>query len=97
MAIFPGKTIRLKALGVVDLSGTPITSPSSITLVIVDNYGVQQLSTTGITNDGAGNYHYDYTIPNLALNGTVTWKYRYTITNGSYVDVAESSFTIFPL
>ena len=98
MALYPGKTVRLKALNVLDLAGAPITNPTSITLVVVDNYGVQQLSTTSITNDGAGNFHYDYTISSLlTLNNPVVWKYRYTITNGSYVDIEESSVTIFPL
>jgi len=92
---YPGETIRLSALGVTDLNLNPITSPTAEQLVIVDNNGNIVSTQTSLVNDGSGNFHYDFTLPSTAPYGT--WKFRFTITNGSYVKVMESTFTVFQL
>lgn len=99
MGIYAGDQIRLKALNVVDLNGSAITAPTATQLVVKDQDGNQLLSTTsGIVNDGGGNFHYDYTIPATpAPMAPETWTYEFTVTNGTYQKSEKSTFTVNPL
>jgi uncharacterized protein YfaS (alpha-2-macroglobulin family) len=87
-----GTTVRLKALDVVDVNGDPITSPSSTTIYVKKSDGTVTTITSGISNDGSGNYHYDLQIATADPVGG--WIYQWSISNSPYNDNAQDSFTV---
>lgn len=92
--LFLGETIRLSALGVVDDSGTSITAPTAISLAIVRPDGTTYATVTQatITNDGSGNYHYDFLMPANEQFGL--WQAKWTFTNGAYVGEFALPFSV---
>ena len=91
--IFQGESVRLKALNVLDITEAPITSPSSVTILIKKPDGTSTSITSGWVNDGGGNFHYDLQIG--ASDPIGLWKHRWTIVNGAYTSIEESSFNVY--
>ena len=90
--IYQGETIRLLAQNIKDLNGIAITSPSSIVILVTKPDSTQASISSGWVNDGSGNYHYDYQI--LSTDPAGKWAHMWTITNGNYVSIEESTFTV---
>ncbi|MHB1910211.1 MAG: hypothetical protein ACYCQJ_15240 [Nitrososphaerales archaeon] len=92
MSVFQGETIRLEALVVTDLNGNLVTAPTSITITLYKPNATTTVITTGITNDGNGNYHYDYTFASTDPIGG--WKQNWTFVSGGDTFIFESTFNV---
>lgn len=92
--IYLGDSVRISALAVVDQSGAPVTNPSSITLLIIrpDFTTAATENTSAISNDGNGNYHYDFAISTTEQTGL--WQAKFTFVNGAYTVNSASSFQV---
>lgn len=64
---YRGETFRQKA-HVTDADGTD-TDPTTIKITIEDSTGTKKITTTDMTKDSTGYYHYDYDIPSDAELG----------------------------
>ncbi len=89
-----GASIRLLALGVMDITGALVTSPAAVKILILKSDGNLTTVTRGWINDGSGNFHYD--LQTLSTDPTGLWSYEWDIENGTYWDMGQDSFTILP-
>ena len=86
---YRGKTFRQKA-HVTDVDGAD-TDPITIKITIEDSAGVKQVTTTAMTKDEIGYYHYDFNIPSDAVLGQ--WITE-VIGDKTQIDIKHDAFVV---
>lgn len=82
----PGDVVTLSAV-FLNTSGAP-TNPSNVALYVKDPFGNTTNNTP--TNDSAGNYHFDLSVPNAGV-----YNYRWVGT-GTVTTTQEGAITVAP-
>lgn len=94
MALFEiGETIRC-SIEIRDSAGTLTDPATSITITIFDPNGLEVVSAVGMTNDGVGLDHYDYTSAMTVLAGEYT--VLYIATDGAVITKQKDTFVLEP-
>lgn len=93
--IYLGESIRIIVSQVTDLTGAAVTTPTSVTLDLRrydGSHAVGFPTTSGIVNDGGGQWHYDYNISATDIFGQ--WSALWTIVNGTYTNESAVNFSV---
>ena len=88
---YPGETV-ICSLEVKDSAGAYQDPATSMNIVIANPAGATAVTSTAMTKDAVGKYHYDYTSPAAATLG----KYiiTYTATDGTRVTIEKDNFVL---
>jgi len=91
--IYRGETIRIRA-EIKDFNGQPLT-PDSHEVTIYDPNGEVRATITEVTQEDAGIFHVDYTIPDDAPTGM--WRVIWKATRGTQISIETVRFSVSSL